>query len=101
MMEDVDELKNRPKRTDRTVRLLTMKIGVVKKMLNHMYHHFRGAVQRAELNREMHAAFDEELFDSSSNAVTKLGSALSRLTKASDNMDLQVETLDDLNTYLQ
>lgn len=106
MMEDVDDLKSRPKRTDRTVRLLVMKIGTVKKMLNHMYHHFRGAVQRAELNREMHAQFDQEIFDSSAKAVKTLGGSLTQLSNAqqasaSIHLDEQVEVLDSLNSYLQ
>merc|ERR1719359_1813696 len=101
MMEDVDELKNRPKRTDRTVRLLTMKIGIVRKMLNHMYHHFRGAVQRAELNREMHAKYDEDLFTSSAKAVKTLGGSLSRLSGAQHDLDEQVEVLDSLDSYPQ
>jgi hypothetical protein len=96
MMEDVDELKNRPKRTDRTVRLLTMKIGVVKKMLNHMYHHFRGAVQRAELNREMHAKYDEDLFASSAKAVKTLGGSLKQMDAAQHDLDDQVDLLETL-----
>merc|ERR1719191_1849148 len=101
MMEDVDELKNRPKRSDRTVRLMVMKIGIVRKMLNHMYHHFRGAVQRAELNREMHATYDKDLFESSAKAVKTLGGSLTQISHHEHNLDAQVDVLDSLNSYLQ
>jgi len=100
LMTDVDDLLQ--KKDAKSLGLMATKVSAVKKTLNHMYHHFRGAVQKAELNKEMHADYDVDLFDASQNAVKTLGGALDKLsaqTKAS--ADDEVEILDDLNTYLQ
>jgi len=100
LMTDVDDLLQ--KKDKKNVGLLTTKVVNVKKVLNHMYHHFRGAVQKAELNKEMNAAYDVDLFDASQNAVKMLGGALDKLSAhQKSSMDDQVEVLDDLNTYLQ
>merc|ERR550537_1413311 len=100
LMSEVDDLLQ--KKDKKNLGLLTTKVGAVKKVLNHMYHHFRGAVQKAELNKEMKAAYDTDLFDASQNAVKMLGGSLDKLgANSKAAIDDQVEVLDDLNTYLQ